>query len=77
MVGAGAGVQDALPSDVVGRAAAGNLQEHEDWELVSVFRGGNRAVMNGTNGLFFSSNRPLRHIRMGYKSPGQRYSDGR
>ena len=34
LVGAGAGIQDALPGDAGGRAAVGCLQEHEDWELI-------------------------------------------
>ena len=35
LVGAGAVIQDALPGDVGGRAGNGDLQEHEDGELVS------------------------------------------
>lgn len=35
MVGAGGGVEDELPSDDGGWAGVGDLQELQDWELVS------------------------------------------
>ena len=38
-MGAIAGVEDALSSDIGGRAAGGGVQEHEDWGLVSTERG--------------------------------------